>query len=239
MGVLVECTRALAELRDMAELYANSKARIPSQVTVIRLEQIEGDYGHAMSRLFDALLPSLGLAPSPVQPSPSPSTPLLAPLVATPAGVRVGNSTHPAAGVLKGSMEGRAARPTIVDRAPSPWPTRSVHLTERLGRAVSRFDLSRNAPTADKAAHISAKSDKQALRDVLMRDAKLRPLLKGLRQVLDYESRPVWQPPPDVQRLSAAVDDVLSAFWKGLLSGRLGSRLANRTHSGMTTSGKL
>ena len=72
-----------------------------------------------------------------------------------------------------------------------------------------------------------------------MRDAKLRPLLKGLRQVLDYESRPVWQPPPDVQRLSAAVDDVLSAFWKGLLSGRLGSRLANRTHSGMTTSGKL
>ena len=36
-----------------------------------------------------------------------------------------------------------------------------------------------------------------------------------------------WQPPVDVGRLSAAIEESTRAFWKGLLSGRLGSRLGS------------
>jgi hypothetical protein len=94
-----------------------------------------------------------------------------------------------------------------------------------LERAVAKFDLSRNAPMPDKASHVSAKADKQRLRDALMRDTRLRPLLRGMRQVLDYEALHAWQHPPDVHSLSHAIESSSSAFWKAVGSGRLGSRL--------------
>ena len=38
-GIVVECTRALTELRDMVELYARSKPFVP---LVVRLEEVRG-----------------------------------------------------------------------------------------------------------------------------------------------------------------------------------------------------
>ena len=70
---------------------------------------------------------------------------------------------------------------------------------------------------------------KQRLRDVLQRDPKLRPLLNGMRQALDYERRPPWQPPPDVERLSSAIENVSKVFWKSVASGRLRHRLRAAT----------
>lgn len=95
-----------------------------------------------------------------------------------------------------------------------------------LARAVRKYDLSRNAPTADKSDHVSNVTEKQQLRNILMRDPKLRPLLRGMRQLLDYEALPAWQSPPDLAKLSAAVDAALSQFWKDVKRGTMGNRLA-------------
>ena len=168
-GIIVECTRALGELRDMVELYDKSKTCCADQVTVLRLEDVSTNYTTTMSKLFDALLPPL--------------------------------QTNHTGG----------------------------HFQSHLLRAVAKFDLGRNAPMPDKVAHVSSKDDKQHLRDVLQRDPKLRPLLKGMRQALDYERRPPWQPPPDVERLSSAIENVSKVFWKSVSSGRLRHRLRAAT----------
>ena len=101
----------------------------------------------------------------------------------------------------------------------------SMPLQVSLVEAVSRFDLSRNAPTPDKAAHVSDKTAKKELRDALLRDGRLRMLLKGLRQVLEYENLPAWQPPPDLPKLSSAIDGRMREFYKALGSGSLAASI--------------
>ena len=93
---------------------------------------------------------------------------------------------------------------------------------------MSKFDLAHNAPMPDKAAHVSNKGEKAILREVLLADPRLRPLLRGLRIALDYEARPAWQPPPDVPRLARAIDDASAAFWKRVLRGQQGASAASR-----------
>ena len=111
-------------------------------------------------------------------------------------------------------------------RLPAHGTNTSVAALQRaLVEAAKKFDLSRNAPMPDKLSHVSNKDDKQDLRNALMRDSRLRPLLRGLRQALDYESLPAWQPPPDLQRLSTAIDDAVSLFWKTMEQGDLASKL--------------
>lgn len=103
--------------------------------------------------------------------------------------------------------------------------TSVVHLQRALVKEANKFDLSRNAPKPDKLSHVSNKDDKQDLRNILMRDSRLRPLLRGLRQALDYESLPAWQPPPDLERLSTAIDEAVSSFWKNVERGTYASKL--------------
>ena len=61
---------------------------------------------------------------------------------------------------------------------------------------------------------------------VLLADGRLRPLLRGLRQALGYETLPSWQSPPDIGRLSAAIDLAVSSFFQKqiLRIGQLGNR---------------
>ena len=101
---------------------------------------------------------------------------------------------------------------------------------KRLLAAVTKFDLSRHAPMPDKVAHVSDKDAKQALRETLLADGRLRPLLKALRQALGYDkTMPKWQPPPDVERLSEAIDTTVSAFWKkAVRSGEVGVKGVGR-----------
>ena len=93
---------------------------------------------------------------------------------------------------------------------------------------MSKFDLSRHAPMPDKLDHVSDRDSKQELREVLLADGRLRPLLRGLRQALGYEAMPAWQPPPDVARLSEAIDAAVSAFWKRAM--RTGELPTARSH---------
>ena len=39
-----------------------------------------------------------------------------------------------------------------------------------------------------------------------------------MRQLLDYEALPTWQQPPDLSKLSSAVDAALSQFWKDVMT---------------------
>ena len=105
-----------------------------------------------------------------------------------------------------------------------------------LSKAVRKYDLGSHAPTPDKSDHVSNVTEKQMLRDILMSDHKLRPLLRGMRQLLDYETLPTWQPPPDLTKLSAAVDAALSQFWKDVKRGTVGSRLVSRGHAAKNSS---
>ena len=98
-----------------------------------------------------------------------------------------------------------------------------------LVRSVSKFDIAHHAPMPDKVGHVSNKDDKQRLRDVLYRDTRLRPLLRGLRQALDYEALPSWQPPPAMAQLTAAIEAASASFWKQLASGSFASRLGTHT----------
>ena len=87
-------------------------------------------------------------------------------------------------------------------------------LAKRLIAAVSKFDLSRHAPMPDKVDHVSDVGEKTGLRQILLADGRVRPLLRGLRQALRYEPMLSWQSPPDMQRLSSAIDTTVEAFWK-------------------------
>ena len=87
-------------------------------------------------------------------------------------------------------------------------------LSKRLIAAVSKFDLSRHAPMPDKVDHVSDLGAKAGLRQILLADGRVRPLLRGLRQALGYEPMLSWQSPPDMERLSSAIDTTVEAFWK-------------------------
>lgn len=182
-GVATECTRALAELRDMAELYDRARAlpSPPARVTVLRLEDVASNYSGTMGRLVRALLPPLRV----------------------PGAVPAHGHATP--------MARRASEPQVLGAV-------AAHAAARVEHAIAKFDLTHHSPMPDKAAHVSAKGDKQALREALLRDSRLRPLIRGLRQALDYEPRPPFAK-ADMERLSQAVDEATAAMWKGLRCG--------------------
>jgi len=106
--------------------------------------------------------------------------------------------------------------------SPKPSPSELGHgrgdgdqSTERLVQAAAKFDLSHHAPPPDKLDHVSDKDAKQRLREVLLNDKRLRPLLRGLRLSLGYEAMPAWQPPPDIAALSAAIERTVASFCQG------------------------
>ena len=178
------------------------------------LGQVSANYTTAIGRAFDRLLPPLRLPAWTKLTSDERRTQQRRRVTAANDPRADANGDSSGTGGVTGSVAGGA-------RDGDGLPGGGM-LSERLVNAVSKFDLSRHAPPPDKVDHVSPKDAKQLLRDVLLADGRLRPLLRGLRQALGYESHPPWQLPPDVERLSEAIEMAVSTFWKRVLrSGEL------------------
>ena len=116
-----------------------------------------------------------------------------------------------------------AGGPTSASKFPKEeGPVGHAAFSERLAQAASKFDLSRHPPPPDKVDHVSDKDAKIRLREVLLNEKHLRPLLRGLRLSLGYEAMQTWQLPPDIERLSAAVDQAVGSFCRKGWAGRVG-----------------
>jgi len=212
-GVVTECVRGLPELRDMAELHVRAAVH-GGGVTTIRLESVATNFSTAMAQAFESLLPPLRLPLAWARDDRGAGEAS----VVGPAAGNLPSSAAPSTTAVAASSIGSSSARRSRSRSSSSTVTAitnrssgSVHV-ERLVNAVAKFDLSQHAPPPDKADHISDKEGKQRLREVLLNDRHLRPLLRGLRLALGYEAMPAWQPPPDIERLSEAVDKVVSSF---------------------------
>jgi hypothetical protein len=194
-GVVAECVRGLPELRDMAELHVRALPFANRSVTTLRLEHVSTHFTQSMTHAFDNLLPPLGLPA----------------LSKTGGGPRGWEAPSPLGG------------PTSASKLPKEEePVGHAAFSERLAQAASKFDLSRHPPPPDKVDHVSDKDAKIRLREVLLKEKHLRPLLRGLRLSLGYEAMQTWQLPPDIERLSAAVDQAVGSFCPKGWAGRVG-----------------
>ena len=103
---------------------------------------------------------------------------------------------------------------------PRPANDTAAHrkqMLDTLLKAVSKYDLSQNAPAPDKVAHVSDKGDKQRLRRLLLGHARLFPVLARLRQLLGYE--PGVRPEEAVEQLGVAAAQarkLVAQLWEAL-----------------------
>lgn len=133
----------------------------------LRLEDAALNFSVTVGALFDHMIPTLQLPPP--DPKTDPKT--------GPPGLR--DPRDPRDPRLR--PQDRAAAATD-DSLPA-----GVVTTERLVRAVSKFDLSHNAPMKDKVRHVSDQEAKATLRSILHGDPTMDRMLHQLRQMLDYE----------------------------------------------------
>jgi hypothetical protein len=91
----------------------------------------------------------------------------------------------------------------------------------RIGELEARVELFGVSITALRTG-AADKDAKIRLREVLLKEKHLRPLLRGLRLSLGYEAMQTWQLPPDIERLSAAVDQAVGSFCPKGWAGRVG-----------------